>query len=208
MVSRQSVERKHTVNARETILQTTRAARRPAVPLPDVRAASSTFRPAGVDIAAQFVAAARAASVVVLEMGRAEIAHAVSTLAGSTTRVMSAIPSVETTVPTASTPRAMSSLDLFVCEAALGVAENGAVWLPLSRLGSRAAVLLAEHIVIAVDRATLVADMHAAYERIDAASEVFGVFIAGPSKTADIEQSLVIGAHGPKRMAMLLLDAT
>jgi L-lactate dehydrogenase complex protein LldG len=34
----------------------------------------------------------------------------------------------------------------------------------------------------------------------------FGAFIAGPSKTADIEQSLVLGAHGPKTMTVFLLD--
>jgi L-lactate dehydrogenase complex protein LldG len=32
------------------------------------------------------------------------------------------------------------------------------------------------------------------------------VFVAGPSKTADIEQSLVIGAHGPKSLTVLLID--
>jgi L-lactate dehydrogenase complex protein LldG len=31
------------------------------------------------------------------------------------------------------------------------------------------------------------------------------VFIAGPSKTADIEQALVIGAQGPKRMVVFLV---
>jgi L-lactate utilization protein LutC len=34
----------------------------------------------------------------------------------------------------------------------------------------------------------------------------FATFIAGPSKTADIEQSLVLGAHGPRSMTVFLLD--
>jgi L-lactate dehydrogenase complex protein LldG len=70
-----------------------------------------------------------------------------------------------------------------------------------------------------LDRNDIVADMHAAYDRIatlEAASSTgssaasvsygFATFIAGPSKTADIEQSLVLGAHGPLSMTVFLLD--
>jgi L-lactate dehydrogenase complex protein LldG len=39
-----------------------------------------------------------------------------------------------------------------------------------------------------------------------ASSDGFATFIAGPSKTADIEQSLVLGAHGPRSLTVFLLD--
>jgi L-lactate dehydrogenase complex protein LldG len=38
------------------------------------------------------------------------------------------------------------------------------------------------------------------------AANGFATFIAGPSKTADIEQSLVLGAHGPRSLTVFLLD--
>jgi L-lactate dehydrogenase complex protein LldG len=47
--------------------------------------------------------------------------------------------------------------------------------------------------------------MHDAYKRIGLAPYTYGAFIAGPSKTADIEQSLVLGAHGPKSMTVFIL---
>jgi L-lactate dehydrogenase complex protein LldG len=48
--------------------------------------------------------------------------------------------------------------------------------------------------------------MHEAYQRIRINEYGYGVFIAGPSKTADIEQSLVIGAHGPRSLEVFLIE--
>jgi L-lactate dehydrogenase complex protein LldG len=48
--------------------------------------------------------------------------------------------------------------------------------------------------------------MQAAYARIQVAAGGYGVFIAGPSKTADIEQSLVIGAHGPLALTVFVIE--
>jgi L-lactate dehydrogenase complex protein LldG len=47
--------------------------------------------------------------------------------------------------------------------------------------------------------------MHQAYERLSFAGAGFGLFLSGPSKTADIEQSLVIGAHGPRSLTVFLV---
>jgi L-lactate dehydrogenase complex protein LldG len=68
----------------------------------------------------------------------------------------------------------------------------------------RAAAFLAEHLVLVVPLGALVHELHQAYERIDPAAAAFGCFVAGPSKTADIEQALVIGAHGPRSLTVLL----
>lgn len=99
----------------------------------------------------------------------------------------------------------MAQVDVLVCRGVLGVAENGAVWLPESRMGKRAAPFLTQHLVLVVSAEEIVPDMHAAYERIQIDAEGFGVFVAGPSKTADIEQSLVVGAHGPRSLTVLLV---
>jgi L-lactate dehydrogenase complex protein LldG len=62
----------------------------------------------------------------------------------------------------------------------------------------RALYFIAQNIVIVIDEKELLNNMHEAYEKISFENIGYGVFISGPSKTADIEQSLVIGAHGPK----------
>jgi L-lactate dehydrogenase complex protein LldG len=198
--------------ARESILRAVRAARPADVPLPDVRAAIAAFdRPAAAPadaLVARFVEVARAGGSGVIEGARADVASLARSAYPQAERIVSATPAVAGTMPFPEDRRRLANVDLFVCEGVLGVAENGAVWLPASRLVDRAALFLATAVVVVLDRAAIVPDLHAAYARLDVAAEPFGAFVAGPSKTADIEQSLVVGAHGPKGLTVLLLSSS
>ena len=101
--------------------------------------------------------------------------------------------------------RDLASLGVMVCSTHVGIAECGAVWLSDKSLVHRAAAFLAQHLVVVLKPSGIVWNMHDAYSVIDLAAEGFGVWVAGPSKTADIEQSLVIGAHGARSFTVLLV---
>ncbi len=109
------------------------------------------------------------------------------------------------TLPLPEDPHDLEDLGLAILDGQFGVAENGAIWLEDINLGLRALPFITEHLVIVLDRKNLEETMHQGYNRIADAYSGFGVFIAGPSKTADIEQSLVIGAHGAKSLRVILV---
>jgi L-lactate dehydrogenase complex protein LldG len=103
-------------------------------------------------------------------------------------------------------PHELEGLDIAILPGEFGVAENGAVWVPGNALGPhRAIFVVTEHLVLVVPAGQIVHTMHQAYERIRLERPGFGVFISGPSKTADIEQSLVIGAHGARSCTVFLV---
>ena len=103
-------------------------------------------------------------------------------------------------------PHELLGVDLAILAGEFGVAENGAVWVPGASLGpQRAIFVITEHLVLVVPAGQIVHTMQHAYERIRFERPGFGVFISGPSKTADIEQSLVIGAHGPRSCTLFLV---
>ena len=191
------------MNARDAILETVRRNAPPARALP----APPVFPlPAGGPDGRVAAFAARASA------GGARVVHATQDVKAA---IRAAYPDAERVASAAldrmagnvelgPDAREAATLDLFVCEGVLGVAENAAVWLPESRIGSRAAPFLAPHVAVVLERAAIVATMHDAYRALGE-PEGFGVFVAGPSKTADIEQSLVIGAHGPVSLAVILV---
>jgi L-lactate dehydrogenase complex protein LldG len=104
-------------------------------------------------------------------------------------------------------PHLLRDIDLVVIRGEFGVSENAAVWVPSSALSHRVLPFITQHAVIVLDKSQLVWNMHLAYKRLDISkANGFGAFISGPSKTADIEQSLVIGAHGSRSLVVFLMN--
>lgn len=105
-----------------------------------------------------------------------------------------------------SDPHQLRNVDYTVAPARLAVAENGSVWISSEDLITRNAVFICEHLIVVVDQSRLVGTLSEAIEQVGALSGRWGVFISGPSKTADIEQALVMGAHGARTMTVYLIQ--
>jgi L-lactate dehydrogenase complex protein LldG len=104
-------------------------------------------------------------------------------------------------------PHALDTVDLAILPAHFGVAENGACWITESQMIERVLPFITQNLALVIPRNAIVATLHQAYDRIATLeAEGFATFIAGPSKTADIEQSLVLGAHGPRSLTVFLID--
>lgn len=123
------------------------------------------------------------------------------------TRVVSLVPeAVKGNVDTATIddPHALSSVDWVIAPGEFAVAENGAIWVDGAKLPHRVLVFIPQYLALVVSRSEIVDHMHQAYARIGKPEPGFGVFVSGPSKTADIEQSLVLGAHGCRTLQVFL----
>jgi L-lactate dehydrogenase complex protein LldG len=192
-----------TAGARDAILAAVRSSHPPAADRPEPF--THAARMSSAERSDAFTAAATAAGAAVTLCAPGDVSRIVVGAIGDARAVLSYVDGVPSTVPANQDPHALDTLDVVVCATSLGVAENGAVWMATGDPVLRAALFLAARVVIVVNDDHLVDDLHQAYERIDVRANPFGVFVAGPSKTADIEQALVIGAHGPKELTLVLV---
>lgn len=99
----------------------------------------------------------------------------------------------------------LADVELMLLPTHFGVAENGACWVNDELYHERLLPFIPQHLVFVLQKEKIVPTLHQAYELIANKSYGFGAFIAGPSKTADIEQSLVLGAHGPRSLRVFIL---
>jgi L-lactate dehydrogenase complex protein LldG len=102
-------------------------------------------------------------------------------------------------------PHSLESLDLAIINAQFGVAENGAVWISENDFIVRALPFITNDMVLILSKKDICLHMHSAYNIISKRDRNFGLFLSGPSKTADIEQCLVIGAQGAVSVTVLLI---
>ncbi len=100
----------------------------------------------------------------------------------------------------------LNGTDVGIIQGEVGVAENACVWVPQT-MKEKSIMFISENLVILLDRQNIVDNMHDAYKRIKMDERYnFGTFISGPSKTADIEQSLVMGAQAARSVTVVILD--
>lgn len=100
----------------------------------------------------------------------------------------------------------LDGTDVGIVEGKIGVAENGCIWIPQT-MKEKAVCFISEYLVIVLDKNNIVNNMHEAYKRIEFDPEYqFGTFISGPSKTADIEQALVMGAQSARGVTVIIVE--
>ena len=106
-------------------------------------------------------------------------------------------------------PHALETCDAGLTECETLVAQTGSVCVTSRSSGGRALSVLPPHHLVIASRGQLVSDLAAAYEHLAAKYAgnypSFISFISGPSRTGDIERILVLGAHGPKKLTVLLV---
>ncbi len=109
-------------------------------------------------------------------------------------------------LPTIKDPSELKLVDVAIIPAQVGVAENAAIWVTEEDCIHRALPVICQHLILVLSKTQLVGNLHEAYQKIQIDESGYGVFIAGPSKTADIEQSLVIGAQGARSLTIVFID--
>ena len=102
-------------------------------------------------------------------------------------------------------PRALANVDHAVVRACCGVAETGSVLLTDHDLQVNALAYLAQHLIVLLDPADIVVNIHSAYARPEFRGRRYAVFHSGPSATADIEGVLILGAQGVRSLSVLLV---
>lgn len=193
------------MSSRERILGAVLTNQPPASPLPDI----SMFKGVDEDIVSTYC------DVFTSIGGQVFLVDDVTKLSSlirenfdTTKRIITTLPELSDTFERLSAeadPRTYEDIELAVIKAELAVAENGAVWLTEQRMGQRIIPYICQHLGVVVDAASIVPTLHEAYQKIGVGDYGFGAFIGGPSKTADIEQALVLGAHGPISMTVFII---
>lgn len=120
--------------------------------------------------------------------------------------IYSTLPEVKSTVDTNNYQKAQDydDIDLAIIKAELGVADTGSIWISDLNLPHRVLPFLCTDLMVVIESKDIVYKLHHAYPLLRHKQPGYGVFISGPSKTADIEQAMVIGAHGPMSFTVLV----
>lgn len=94
-----------------------------------------------------------------------------------------------------------------VSNAIYGLADPGSVVFAASREEPRSRSLLPEIHIAVLDENRVLEDMSALLQRVGSDLPSSMAIVSGPSRSADIEQVLALGVHGPREQHVALIAA-
>src|ERR1700677_2986499 len=106
-------------------------------------------------------------------------------------------------IAAAAAPADLADVDFAIVRASFAVAETGSVLLSDADLRVNAVAYLAQHLIVLLDPADIVVNLHHAYRRPEFRDRHYASFHTGPSATADIEGVLIHGAQGVRSLSVL-----
>lgn len=191
------------MDSREKILSQVRRNQPGVAMLPDLNFSSSSD-----NLAEKFGTVLVNIGGAVLEVSGWDELHASLVTNFTNERIVTTIPELSQRIGTVDfrqDPHLLENVALAVLPGKFAVAENGAVWITDEMMGDRALPFICENLALVIRKQDILPTLSEAYQQIGMSFYNLGTFIAGPSKTADIEQSLVLGAHGAKSLVVYLM---
>jgi L-lactate dehydrogenase complex protein LldG len=102
-------------------------------------------------------------------------------------------------------PQDLADVDFAITRASFGIAETGSILLTEAELEMNAMAYLAQHLIVLLDPADIIINVHHAYRRREFRERSYACLHTGPSATADIEGVLIHGAQGVRSLSVLPL---
>jgi L-lactate dehydrogenase complex protein LldG len=106
-------------------------------------------------------------------------------------------------IASVASPQDLADVDFAIVRASFAVAETGSVLLSDADLRVNGVAYLAQHLIVLLDPADIVVNLHHAYRRPEFRDRHYASFHTGPSATADIEGVLIHGAQGVRSLSVL-----
>ena len=192
-------------NYKEELLQKLRSNTREQYDMPADEVKGITY----ADTVAQFIEMSQAVGANVVEAATGDSLDDIIRKAYPDAKVVASnLPEVTIATlnpDTVADAQALNGTDVGVVRGQIGVAENGCVWIPQS-MKQKAVCFICEYLVIVLPKSGIVNNMHEAYAHIEMPATGLGLFISGPSKTADIEQALVMGAQAARGVTVVITE--
>ena len=192
------------MSSRDMILEAVRRNQPPATPAPDV----PQFDGAYESLLPRFKESLERMGGKLAELApNTDLAAWVAQRYADAPVVCSAVPQIagNRDVTRVGEPKALNDVDLGIVCAAFAVAETGSVYLSDRELVVNALGYLAQHLLVLLDPADILGNLHHAFARPEFVEARYSVLMSGPSATADIEGVLIHGAQGARSLTVALV---
>ncbi len=99
----------------------------------------------------------------------------------------------------------ISQIETALVFAENGIADTGSVVFYYDNTKTTYPHFLCDWTIILIKRESIIPNQFELMKKVDLEKAKNMVFVTGPSRTADIEKTLVLGAHGPRRVTVIVI---